>query len=103
MNVSENVNNSISDVSKHFLNELSGTVAVITSDGRMIVVRLLFFIILFLFLKAFHHANKKNPTCQNIINYMFKPLQSIFLKLYGHYFILYNLKSYWFLPINFVH
>lgn len=43
MNVSENANGSISDISKHFLNELLGTVAVITSDGRMIVVRLVFF------------------------------------------------------------
>ncbi|XP_005441827.3 LSM8 homolog, U6 small nuclear RNA associated isoform X1 [Falco biarmicus] len=31
------VNGSVSDMSKYFLNELSGTVAVITSDGRMIV------------------------------------------------------------------
>lgn len=64
-------------MSKHFLNELSGTVAVITSDGRMIVVRHLFFNILFTFLRAFHHGNKKT-TCQNIINYMFTPLQSVF-------------------------
>lgn len=42
MNVSENVNGSISDMTKYFLNEISGTVAVITSDGRMIVVRLTF-------------------------------------------------------------
>ncbi|XP_009874497.1 PREDICTED: LSM8 homolog, U6 small nuclear RNA associated, partial [Apaloderma vittatum] len=37
VNVLENVNSSISDISKYFLNKLSGTVAVITSDGRMIV------------------------------------------------------------------
>lgn len=77
MNVSENANGSISDMTKCFLNEISGTVAVITSDGRMIVVRHLFFNILFTFLKAFHHGNKKK-TCQDIINYMFTPLQSVF-------------------------
>lgn len=44
---SENVNGFTSGVSKQFLNELSGTVAVITSDGRMIVVRLVFFNFLF--------------------------------------------------------
>ncbi|XP_063252808.1 LSM8 homolog, U6 small nuclear RNA associated isoform X1 [Prinia subflava] len=37
MNVSENANGSISDMTKCFLNEIPGTVAVITSDGRMIV------------------------------------------------------------------
>ncbi|XP_025920286.1 LSM8 homolog, U6 small nuclear RNA associated isoform X1 [Apteryx rowi] len=37
MAVSESCSGSVSDVSEHFLNELSGTVAVITSDGRMIV------------------------------------------------------------------
>lgn len=42
MGVIENVNSAVSDVSEHFLNELPGTVAVITSDGRMIVVRFLF-------------------------------------------------------------
>lgn len=81
-------------MSKHFLNELSGTVAVITSDGRMIVVRHLFFNILFTFLKAFHHGNKKKHV---------HTFTECFLKLYGHYFILYNLNSYLFLPINFVH
>lgn len=43
MNASKNVNDSIPDMTKCFLNEISGTVAVITSDGRMIVVRLIFF------------------------------------------------------------
>ncbi|XP_062347054.1 LSM8 homolog, U6 small nuclear RNA associated isoform X1 [Cinclus cinclus] len=37
MNVLENANGSISGMTKCFLNEISGTVAVITSDGRMIV------------------------------------------------------------------
>lgn len=44
MNASKNVNGSIPDMTKCFLNEISGTVAVITSDGRMIVVRLIFFL-----------------------------------------------------------
>lgn len=42
MNDSENAN-VLFEIAKHFLNELLGTVAVITSDGRMIVVRLVFF------------------------------------------------------------
>lgn len=71
-------------MSKHFLNELSGTVAVITSDGRMIVVRHLFFNILFTFLKAFHHGNKKNHarilsiTCSHLYRVFFKALWPLF-------------------------
>lgn len=59
MNVSENVNGSISDMTKYFLNEISGTVAVITSDGRMIVVRLTFFNILFSPIKTSHRDSKE--------------------------------------------
>lgn len=56
MNASENVNGSTSDISKQFLNKLSGTVAVITSDGRMIVVRLVS--LTFCFLHKDFHGNK---------------------------------------------
>lgn len=59
MNVSENANGSISDMTKCFLNEISGTVAVITSDGRMIVVRLIFFNILFSPIRTFHHGSEE--------------------------------------------
>lgn len=59
MSVSENVNGSISDMTKCFLNEIPGTVAVITSDGRMIVVRPTFFNILFSPIKIFHRDNKE--------------------------------------------
>lgn len=62
MNASKNVNDSIPDMTKCFLNEISGTVAVITSDGRMIVVRLIFFFnILFSPIKTFHRGNKEAP------------------------------------------
>uniref|UniRef100_A0A8D2MG02 U6 snRNA-associated Sm-like protein LSm8 n=1 Tax=Zonotrichia albicollis TaxID=44394 RepID=A0A8D2MG02_ZONAL len=37
INALKNVNGSIPDMTNCFLNEISGTVAVITSDGRMIV------------------------------------------------------------------
>lgn len=58
MNVSENVCGSVSDMTKCFLNEIPGTVAVITSDGRMIVVRLTFLNILFSPVKTFQCGNK---------------------------------------------
>lgn len=59
MNFSENASGSISDVTKCFLNDISGTVAVITSDGRMIVVRLIFFNILFSPIRTSYHGGKE--------------------------------------------